>query len=67
MSEDYYSEVDSDLGLDHQAIQHLVGDIADDVLGMEGATWSDFKIVPRISKMGSTKKNRRKKKTKHFT
>jgi hypothetical protein len=44
-----------------------VGDIADDVLGMEGATWSDFKIVPRISKMGSTKKNRRKKKTKHFT
>jgi hypothetical protein len=23
-----YSEVDSDLGLDHQAIQHLMGDIA---------------------------------------
>jgi hypothetical protein len=32
------SEADSDLGLDQQAIQHLVGDIAEDVLRMEGGS-----------------------------
>jgi hypothetical protein len=66
-SDDNYSEVNSELGLDHKAIQHLVGDIADDVFGMEGAPWSDFKTVPRKSKTGSTKKNRRKRKTKQHT
>jgi hypothetical protein len=60
-SDDYYSEVDSELGLDHKAIQHLMGDIADDAFGMEGAPWSDFKTTPRKSKTGPTKKNRRKK------
>jgi hypothetical protein len=29
--DDVESELDSDLGLDHHAIQHLIGDIADDV------------------------------------
>jgi hypothetical protein len=43
--DDYYSEVDSELGLDHKAIQHLMGDIADDAFGMEGAPWSDFKTA----------------------
>jgi hypothetical protein len=60
--EDETSDVDSDLGLDQHAIQHLVGDIAEDALGMEGTPWSDFKLVPRKSKSGSTKKNRGKKK-----
>jgi hypothetical protein len=42
-----------------------MGDIADDVLEMEGAPWSDFKTVPRKSKMSSTKKERAKKKLNH--
>jgi hypothetical protein len=63
-SDDNYSEVDSDLDLDHKAIQHLVGDIGDDAFGMEGAPWSDFKTVPRKYKTGPTKKNGSKKKRK---
>jgi hypothetical protein len=37
--------VDSDLSLDQHAIQHLLGDIAEDVLGVKGTPWSDFKPV----------------------
>jgi hypothetical protein len=48
--DDVESEIDSDLGLDHHAIQHLIGDIADDVFWMEGSPWSDFKPAPRKSK-----------------
>jgi hypothetical protein len=66
-SDDNYSEANSELGLDHKAIQHLVGDIADDVFGMEGAPWSDIKTVPRKSKIGLTKKNKRKRKAKQRT
>jgi hypothetical protein len=65
--DDETSEADSDLGLDQQAIQHHVGDIADDVLGMEGAPWSDFKTIPRKSKSGSIKKKRGKKKMNYKT
>jgi hypothetical protein len=36
--DDETSEADSDLGLDQQAIQHLMGDIAEDVLRMEGGS-----------------------------
>jgi hypothetical protein len=56
------SDMDSDLGLDQHAIQHLVGDIAEDILGMEGTPWSDFKPVPRKPKSGSTKERKSKKK-----
>jgi hypothetical protein len=49
--------MDSDLGLDPTAIQHHVGDIADDILGTQGTSWSDFKPVPRKSKSGSAKKS----------
>jgi hypothetical protein len=56
------SGIDSDLGLDPFAIKHLVGDIAEDILGTEGTQWSDFKPVLRKSKSGSSKKGRGKKK-----
>jgi hypothetical protein len=39
--------MDSDLGLDHNTIQHLIGDIADDILGTDRTPWSDFKPVSR--------------------
>jgi hypothetical protein len=57
--------MDSDLGLDHTAIQHLVGDIADDILGMEGTPWSDFKPVSRKSISGLAKKSRGKKESEY--
>jgi hypothetical protein len=62
LDEEDGSDMDSDLGLDHTAIQHLIGDIADDILGTEGTPWSDFKPVSRKSKSGSARKGRGKKK-----
>jgi hypothetical protein len=56
------SDIDSDLGLDQFAIKHLVGDIAEDILGTEETEWSDFKPVERKSKSGSSKKGRGRKK-----
>jgi hypothetical protein len=44
-----------------------VGDIAEDILGTEGAPWSDFKLIARKSKSGSVKKRRGKKKLIHQT
>jgi hypothetical protein len=51
-TDDELSENDSDLGLDHQAIQHLVGDIAEDVLGVDGSPLSYFKPASRKTKSG---------------
>jgi hypothetical protein len=48
------SEIDSDIGLDHHVIQHLIGDIVDDVCGGDGSTWSDFKPAPRKRKLVET-------------
>jgi hypothetical protein len=62
LDEEDGSDMDSDLGLDHTAIQHLIGDIADDILGTKGTPWSDFKPVSRKSKSGSARKGRGKKK-----
>lgn len=56
------SDNDSDIGLDHHAIMHLVGGIADDALEEDGGHWSDFKADPRKSKSNSKKKNRSNKK-----
>jgi hypothetical protein len=64
MHDEEVSDIDSDLGLDQYAIKHLVGDIAKDILGTEGTQWSDFKLVSRKSKFGSSKKGRSKKKVK---
>jgi hypothetical protein len=64
LDEEEGRDMDSDLGLDHNAIQHLVGDIVDDILGTEGTTWSDFKPVSRKCKSGSSKKSQGKNKKK---
>jgi hypothetical protein len=53
--DDAISDKDSDLGLDHDTIQHLVGDITKDVFGDDGSLWRDFKPKPRKNKSGSNK------------
>jgi hypothetical protein len=50
------SDIDSGLGLDQYAIKHLIGDTAEDILGIEETQWSDFKSFLRKSKSGSSKK-----------
>jgi hypothetical protein len=47
LDEDFESEVDSDFGLDLNAIKHLTGDIADNVSGFDGSPLMDFKPTPR--------------------
>jgi hypothetical protein len=56
------SENDSDMGLEHSVIQHLIGDIAEDILGYDGSQWSDFKPTPRKIKSVLNKQNKNKKK-----
>jgi hypothetical protein len=55
-------EDDSDMGLDHSTIQHLVGDIAEDIFGDDGNHLCDFKPTPRKTKSGSNHKNKGEKK-----
>jgi hypothetical protein len=43
LDEDFESEVDSDFGLDLNAIKHLTGDITDNVSGFDGSPLMDFK------------------------
>jgi hypothetical protein len=64
MHDEDVSDIDSDLGLDQYAIKHLVGDIAEDIIGTEGTQWSDFKPISRKSKSDSSKKGRGKQKMK---
>jgi hypothetical protein len=54
------SETESDMGFDQNAIKHLVGDIAEDVLGVYGSPGSDFKTTSRKIKSRSNKKRTRK-------
>jgi hypothetical protein len=56
------SDIGSDLGLDQIAIKHLVGDIAEDIVGIEETQWSDFKPVLSKSKSGSSQRGRGRKK-----
>jgi hypothetical protein len=35
--DEFGSDVDSDFGLDHNAIQHLTGDIVDSMFGIDGS------------------------------
>jgi hypothetical protein len=65
--DDQTCEADSDMGLERQAFKQPVGDIAEDVLGMEEAQWSDFKTIAWKSKSGSMKKRKGKKKLKYHT
>jgi hypothetical protein len=52
---------DSDLELDQQVIQHIVGDIANDILGTDGSPLKGFKLGSRKSKSSSRKRKRKKK------
>jgi hypothetical protein len=57
--EEDVSDIDSDFGLHHHAIQHVIGDIAEDVLGTNGSLLMDFKPTPpdikRRVQVGRTK------------
>jgi hypothetical protein len=44
------------LAFSDHAIQHLIGDILDDVFEEDGSTWSDFKPAPRKRKLVQTKR-----------
>jgi hypothetical protein len=57
-NEDDASETDSDLDLDQDAIQHLVGDIADEIFGEQGSQNLDFKPTPRRKKLKHNKKKK---------
>jgi hypothetical protein len=57
---------DSDFELDQQAIQHLVGDIANDILGTEGSPSRGFKPGSRKSKSSSRKRKMKKKLGNHI-
>jgi hypothetical protein len=52
---------DSDLELDQQAIQHLVEDIANDILGIDGSPLKGFRLGSRKSKSSSRKRKVNKK------
>jgi hypothetical protein len=67
LDEDFESEVDSDFGLDLNAIKHLIGDIADNVSGFDGSPLMDFKPTPRHRKSSSSRKSRAKHKAKNKT
>jgi hypothetical protein len=63
-SDDNISDTDSDLGWNQQAIQHLVGDIADDILNNNGSRFDDFNLGNRKSKMVRPKRVQRRRKPK---
>jgi hypothetical protein len=52
LGEENESDLDSDLGFDYNAIQHLVGYIVEEVLGNDGSLLIDFKPTPRNKKEG---------------
>jgi hypothetical protein len=60
-SENDISEDDSDSGIDQQAIQHIIGDIANDILDDIGSHLTDFKPRSKKNKAGSRKKKKSKK------
>jgi hypothetical protein len=61
------SDIDSDFGLDHKAIQHLIQDIADDRFENDGSPLMDFKPIPRTKKLGSSTKGKTRKKSKKMS
>jgi hypothetical protein len=48
--EEVASETDSDMGFDQNAINHLIGDIADDIFGEHGSQVYDFKPTQGVGK-----------------
>jgi uncharacterized alkaline shock family protein YloU len=60
LDDEEISETESDMGFDQNAIKHLVGDIAEDVIGVYGSLGSDFKTTSRKIKSRSNKKRTRK-------
>jgi hypothetical protein len=65
--DDGESDVDSDFGLDHNAIKHLIGDIAESMDGNDGSPLTDFKPLPRHKKVCSSRKPKARNKLKNKT
>jgi hypothetical protein len=55
------SENDIDFDINQQTIQHLIGDIANDILGDVRSHLNDFKPGSKKNKAGSRKKKKNKK------
>jgi hypothetical protein len=66
-SEDFGSKVDSDFGLDLDAIKHLTGDIAENMSRFDGSPLMDLKPTSKPRKASSSRKNREKNKAKNRT
>jgi hypothetical protein len=62
--EDFESDIDSDFGSDHNAIQHLTGDLAENMFRIDGSPLMDFKPTPRHKKACSSRKKKAKKQIK---
>jgi hypothetical protein len=60
-SENDISDDDSDFDINQQTIQHLIGDIANDILGDVRSPLNDFKPGSKKNKAGSRKKKKNKK------
>jgi hypothetical protein len=64
--DEFGSDVDSDFGLDHNAIQHLTGDIVDSMFGIDGNPIMDIKRTPRTKKKAcSSRKGKTRNKSKN--
>jgi hypothetical protein len=63
--DEFGSDIDSDFRLDHNAIQHLNGDIADNMFGNDGSPLTDFKPTRRTKKSGSSRKGKTRSKSKN--
>jgi hypothetical protein len=61
--DDGESDVDNDFGLDHNAIKHLIGDIAETMDGNDGSPLTNFKPLPRHKKACSSRKPKARNKT----
>jgi hypothetical protein len=64
------TDEDNDIGFDHQPLNNIIGENAEDALGEDSGQWSDIKAVPRKSKSCSHKKVKKKllvgRNKKHF-
>jgi hypothetical protein len=59
------SDLDSDFGLDYNAINYLTGDIAEVLVGKDGSPATDFKPTPKTKKTDSSRQRKAKNKSKN--
>jgi hypothetical protein len=65
IDDELHSDIDTDLGLDHNAIRYLTGDIAESSVGNDGSPMIDFKPTPKTKKTCSNRQHKVKNKSKN--